>query len=50
MQISAEHGSNRSLSGTPDQISLESSAAAHSAHTDYKIIRRNGAVVALTFT
>ncbi|WP_306477765.1 ribonucleoside-diphosphate reductase subunit alpha [Methyloversatilis sp.] len=46
MQISAEHGSNRSLSGTPDQISLESSAAAHSAHTDYKIIRRNGAVVA----
>jgi ribonucleoside-diphosphate reductase alpha chain len=46
MQITAEHGSNRSLSGTPDQISLESSAAAHSAHTDYKIIRRNGAVVA----
>ncbi|MDP2870891.1 MAG: ribonucleoside-diphosphate reductase subunit alpha [Methyloversatilis sp.] len=46
MQITAEHGSNRSLSGTPDQISLESSAATHSAHTDYKIIRRNGAVVA----
>ncbi|WP_439535385.1 ribonucleoside-diphosphate reductase subunit alpha [Methyloversatilis sp.] len=46
MQMTAEHGSNRSLSGTPDQISLESSAAAHSAHTDYKIIRRNGAVVA----
>ncbi|MCQ9373132.1 ribonucleoside-diphosphate reductase subunit alpha [Methyloversatilis sp. XJ19-13] len=46
MQITAEHGSNRSLSGTPDQISLESSAAAHNAHTDYKIIRRNGAVVA----
>ncbi|AOF83702.1 ribonucleoside-diphosphate reductase, alpha subunit [Methyloversatilis sp. RAC08] len=46
MQITAEHGSNRSLSGTPDQISLESSAAAHSAHSDYKIIRRNGAVVA----
>ncbi|MBP6097127.1 MAG: ribonucleoside-diphosphate reductase subunit alpha [Methyloversatilis sp.] len=46
MQLTAEHASNRSPSASPDQIQLDESMASHVSHADYKIIRRNGAVVA----
>jgi ribonucleoside-diphosphate reductase alpha chain len=46
MQLTAEHASNRSPSASPDQIQLDESMASHVTHADYKIIRRNGAVVA----
>ncbi len=45
MQLTAEHGSNRSLSSTPDPLQIDELGATTS-HADYKIIRRNGAVVA----
>ncbi|HEY9191533.1 MAG TPA: ATP cone domain-containing protein, partial [Methyloversatilis sp.] len=46
MQLTAEHASNRSLSSTADQLAIDESGATSSLHADYKIIRRNGAVVA----
>jgi ribonucleoside-diphosphate reductase alpha chain len=46
MQLTAEHASHRSPSASPDQIQLDESMASHVSHADYKIIRRNGAVVA----
>jgi ribonucleoside-diphosphate reductase alpha chain len=46
MQLTAEHGSSRSPSTSPDQLQIEASGAPHVTHADYKIIRRNGAVVA----
>ena len=46
MQLTAEHASNRSLSSTPDQLAIDESGATSSLHADYKIMRRNGAVVA----
>ena len=46
MQLTAEHASNRSPSASPDQTQFDESMASHVSHADYKIIRRNGAVVA----
>jgi ribonucleoside-diphosphate reductase alpha chain len=46
MQLTADKVSNRPLSVTPDQIEIDDTHASSVAHADYKIIRRNGAVVA----
>ena len=45
MQLTAEHTSTRQQSPSPDQISIDELPSAAALHADYKVIRRNGAVV-----